>query len=211
MPKHPDEICESFAQNYVQTLDAKSAYETTYEVFDTSLLSDAKSVSRRASNMMRRKGVKQRISELLAQRSMATEERVRTEIENIAFSKITDIVEFGEVEDVDEEGNIVKEQFLRLKDSKEIPAAAARAIKAVKQTANGITVEMHDKLSALGTLAQTHAGLQKVSESSKADAETPTLVLFSTEEGLPTEHLEDLRMREDVALATQDDEESDDG
>lgn len=211
MPKHPDEICESFCQNYVQTLDTKSAYEATYSVFDTGMLMDAKAVSRRASNMMRRKGVKQRISELLAQRSMATEERVRTEIENIAFSKITDVVEFGETEDVDDEGNIVKEQFLRLKDSNEIPAAAARAIKAVKQTANGITIEMHDKLNALTTLAQTHAGLQKVSADEKAGAETPTLILFNSDEGMPTEHIEDLRKREDYVDAVDVDEVDDGG
>lgn len=219
MPKHPDEITELFCQNYAQLLDAKRAYTATYSQFDTGMLSDEKAVSRRAGNMMRRRGVKPRISEILAQRSIATEERVRTEIEQIAFSCITDVVEFGshEVAVTDKEGNAVTDadgdavmesvQYVNLKDSADIPARAARAIKAVKQTANGITVEMHDKLSALSTLAQTHSGLQRVSDGEKKGAETPTLVLFNADDPTSKAALEDLQRREDYEDAIQTDEE----
>ncbi|WP_299933637.1 terminase small subunit [uncultured Pelagimonas sp.] len=222
MPKHPDEISELFCQNYVQVLDAKKAYEATYSQFDTGMLTDKKAVSRRAGNMMRRRGVKGRISELLAQRSMATEDRVRTEVEQIAFSNITDVVEFGtkEIAVQDKEGNPVTDAngdlvmdsvpFVHVKDSSEIPAYAARAIKAVKQTANGITVEMHDKLSALTTLAQTHAGLQRVGEKDKAGAQTPTLVLFNADDPNSQAALQDLQKREEYEDALEADQDEED-
>jgi hypothetical protein len=212
MGKHVDALCEEFAQAYAQTLDAKAAYEHVYEKFDPSFFSSKhRSVGRRANNMLRRKGVKDRINEILAQRSMASESRIRSEFENIAFSKITDVLEWetNPYQADAGEGDGSPQPRLILKDSSQIPAHVQAAIKTIKQTPNGIAVEMHDKMAALQKLSITHKGLNS-SDGTGDDDDVPVLTLFNTEDGDPTAQLEDLQQREDMAMVMERGEEDED-
>lgn len=215
MGKHPDTMAEAFCQAYAQMLDAKKAYIHVFSNVAGDFFDANGGVGRRHENMMRRKGVKPRINELLSQRSMASESRVRHEFEAIAFAKITDVVTWETKELLDDEGVPVVDDagnqqmvsHLQLIDSDELSPKVSASIKSIKQTKYGLAIEMHDKLAALNKLALTHPALQGNKTGGDGDDDVPVLTLFNSENGDIQAALEDLQNREDLAAATQDDEE----
>ena len=85
-------------------------------------------------------------------------ERITAELVKIAFTKITDIVEWGESVPVanEETGEIKFVQGIKLKASAEIPEINAAAIAKIRQAKDGtISIEMHDKIGALEKLGRS--------------------------------------------------------
>lgn len=168
----PDELSEQFCAHYVNTLNSAEAFRRTHKPFipeQLEAMSDHE-VARRGGSFMNRKGVKDRIRELMQERSNVSVERVTDEYEEIAFANIKDFAEWSEGE-------------LTLIASEDIDERKARAIKSIKQTQYGLAIEMHDKMGALEKLGRRFKKLHRPDKGEgDKDKPTPTLMLFNADD-----------------------------
>jgi len=114
----------------------------------------------------------ERISELMEDRKQRTDidaDRVLSELAAVAFSNITDLLTW----DAD---------CITFRMPDDIPPDAVRAVAAMKNDRWGITVKLHNKLSALKLLGD-HLGLF-TGEAGKEEKEYPKLhIVFNRGEG----------------------------
>lgn len=182
------DIDEVFCQNYIaEGLDFDKAYRTTYEKFMPEKLAamSEREIKRKTGDVQRRKGVKDRISFLIKERSNVSAARITDEYEEIAMSNIADFVEWTD-------GSV------SLKDSESIDREKARAIKSVKMTQHGVSIEMHDKMGALDRLSRRFSQFSKTEALDVSDdAEEPTLVLFDTSDTKQIEAVDEMKRRAD--------------
>lgn len=120
--------------------------------------SKAKRLDQAGYELLKKPEVREYLSELLRPHleHMHDEvERTLREIRNIAFSRISDVLTWGETQlKVKDDGSLVPYHSIRFHDPDEISSAALSAIAQISQTRAGLKVRMHDKLSALDKLAR---------------------------------------------------------
>ena len=87
------------------------------------------------------------LSEKVEEKILLTVERITDEYARIAYSDITDVVEFDGTK-------------LTIKPSKSLPKHVTAAIREIKHTKEGISIRFHDKIPALDALAR-HKGMFK--------------------------------------------------
>jgi phage terminase small subunit len=115
-----------------------------------------RSARQRAHEMLQRDDVQARIGELLRVRAKEADlaaDDVIGQYKAIALADITDVVSWcNDVETSADGKTIIMKGVVFSRPSHELPPHVRAAIKAVKQTANGVQVEMHDKGGALAKL-----------------------------------------------------------
>lgn len=114
--------------------------------------------------------IKQRVRELVEEaaiRTTITVARVLEELACIAFFDIGDVVEFGMVEQapLKSPGRRRKPDpsFVKIKNSKNLPPHVRRAVAKVRKGIHGVSIEAHNKLTALGMLGD-HLEMWKKTE-----------------------------------------------
>jgi phage terminase small subunit len=98
-----------------------------------------------------------------SQRTELTQDMVLQELRSIAFTRITDVVEWGEtmVKQVDAGGESINVPFtgIKLKNHKDISEYALPAVAKIREDkSGGLLIEMHNKVQAL-TLLGKHLGM----------------------------------------------------
>lgn len=146
-----------FCVIYSRCLNATKAYKKAYSCsYETAMVN--------GSNLLRNAKVKEQIGKLNA--TQFNKEFIKKSLIqkylDIAFSDISDYVEFGqkEVQEVDEEGNpklddegkpvTYKYNYVSFKDSNEVDGTL---ISEVSQGKNGVSVKLQDKMKALQWLS----------------------------------------------------------
>ncbi|GLX68316.1 terminase small subunit [Paenibacillus glycanilyticus] len=103
------------------------------------------------------------IQQAIAERSKRTQitaDRVLKEYANIAFSNMTDFLKVEERTGRDEVGNPIYYKTVTILNTESIDKDKVRAISEIKQTRDGITIKLHDKIGALDSIAR-HLGMFK--------------------------------------------------
>lgn len=130
-----------------------------------------------------------------AQRTEITAERVLQELAKIGFANIADylkvstnerVVEYKDVED--DEGNVTQTpifdfvQAVQLYDTEDVERAKLDAVAEIKQTKDGVTFKLHDKVSALEKMGR-HLGMfkDKIIHSGSVDVHNPYADLTTEE------------------------------
>lgn len=139
-----------FCDEYLLDLNATAAYQRAgYKGSDATARPSA-------SKLLTNHNIQSRIAELQAERSQRTQinaDRVLKEIAHVAFADISDVVTWTE-----NSVSVIGSKDLKPK----VTAAIAEMVMSETQTESGVTrqikVKMHDKLKALGKLAD-HLGL----------------------------------------------------
>ncbi len=134
---------ELFIQEYLVDMNATQAYKRAGYAVKNDNVAHAS-----AQRMLRNATVKKEIErqiDLRKRKLKVTAEDVIDELIKVGFTNITDVVN-------------VKEGFVIAKDTDTLTENQQRAISEIKQTESGITIKMHNKLSALKLLGQ-HLGI----------------------------------------------------
>lgn len=134
-----------FADEYLIDLNATRAYRKAYP----SVKRD-ETAAQAGSRMLRNVKVAAYIQERMQERQKRTEitqDRVLQELAAIAFAKATDYAE-------------VKDECVKVKDTKELDEQQIRAIAGIKEGKFGIEVKLNDKEKALELLGR-HLGMFK--------------------------------------------------
>ena len=133
---------ERFAVEYVRTMNATEAYQIAYPE------SERTSASTSANRLMKNERVKKLIRgyrEMLAKQFQIDSQALVDEAKKIAFGDISDVVSWTGVS-------------AQARNSEDLPRSVTGAIKAVKQTKDGIEIVMHDKMAGIAKLG-AHLGL----------------------------------------------------
>ncbi|MCX4025065.1 terminase small subunit [Endozoicomonas sp. SM1973] len=90
-----------------------------------------------------------------------TADRIEKELAKIAFSHITDVIDWREItlesnEDEPNHSAAIACQSIRLKDSDTLSPEVTATIQEISQTAHGVKVKLYDKLKALELLGRRH-------------------------------------------------------
>ena len=134
-----------FADEYLIDLNATRAYRKAYP----SVKRD-ETAAQAGSRMLRNAKVAAYIQERMQERQKRTEitqDRVLQELAAIAFAKVTDYAE-------------VKDECVKIKDTKDLDEQQIRAIAGIKEGKFGIEVKLNDKEKALELLGR-HLGMFK--------------------------------------------------
>lgn len=134
-----------FADEYLIDLNATRAYRKAYP----SVKKD-ETAAQAGSRMLRNVKVAEYIQERMQERQKRTEitqDRVLQELAAIAFAKATDYAE-------------VKDECVKIKDTKDLDEQQVRAIAGIKEGKFGIEVKLNDKEKALELLGR-HLGMFK--------------------------------------------------
>ena len=134
-----------FADEYLIDLNATRAYRKAYP----SVKRD-ETAAQAGSRMLRNVKVAVYIQERMQERQKRTEitqDRVLQELAAIAFAKATDYAE-------------VKDECVKIKDTKDLDEQQIRAIAGIKEGKFGIEVKLNDKEKALELLGR-HLGMFK--------------------------------------------------
>ena len=134
-----------FADEYLIDLNATRAYRKAYP----SVKRD-ETAAQAGSRMLRNVKVAAYIQERMQERQKRTEitqDRVLQELAAIAFAKATDYAE-------------VKDECVKIKDTKDLDEQQIRAIAGIKEGKFGIEVKLNDKEKALELLGR-HLGMFK--------------------------------------------------
>lgn len=134
-----------FADEYLIDLNATWAYRKAYP----SVKRD-ETAAQAGSRMLRNVKVAAYIQERMQERQKRTEitqDRVLQELAAIAFAKATDYAE-------------VKDECVKIKDTKELNEQQIRAIAGIKEGKFGVEVKLNDKEKALELLGR-HLGMFK--------------------------------------------------
>lgn len=134
-----------FADEYLIDLNATRAYRKAYP----SVKRD-ETAAQAGSRMLRNVKVAAYIQERMQERQKRTEitqDRVLQELAAIAFAKATDYAE-------------VKDECVKIKDTKDLDEQQTRAIAGIKEGKFGIEVKLNDKEKALELLGR-HLGMFK--------------------------------------------------
>jgi len=114
----------------------------------------------------------ERLKRARSKRTQITADRVLEELATIGYSKITDYLEVVEKEVVvgykkDDKGQYDYEQpiirtkkVVEIKETEEMDSEAIKAVSEIKQGANGISLKLYDKPSALEDIGR-HLGMWK--------------------------------------------------
>lgn len=138
---------KAFCQNYIQCLNATAAYLQAYNCSN-------ETAQRNSSDLLRNTEIQDCISQLQAESSLRTEvtqDKIIKELAHLAFSDLTNLVEF-------EEGNV------KIKSSKKLTRDVTSSIKKFTVTRRfnkqektetvETTIEVHDKIRSLDKLMQ---------------------------------------------------------
>ena len=134
-----------FADEYLIDLNATRAYRKAYP----SVKKD-ETAAQAGSRMLRNVKVAEYIQERMQERQKRTEitqDRVLQELAAIAFARATDYAE-------------VKDECVKIKDTKDLDEQQVRAIAGIKEGKFGIEVKLNDKEKALELLGR-HLGMFK--------------------------------------------------
>ena len=134
-----------FADEYLIDLNATRAYRKAYPSVKRN-----ETAAQAGSRMLRNVKVAAYIQERMQERQKRTEitqDRVLQELAAIAFAKATDYAE-------------VKDECVKVKDTKELDEQQIRAIAGIKEGKFGIEVKLNDKEKALELLGR-HLGMFK--------------------------------------------------
>lgn len=134
-----------FADEYLIDLNATRAYRKAYP----SVKKD-ETAAAAAARMLRNVKVAEYIQERMQERQKRTEitqDRVLQELAAIAFARATDYAE-------------VKDECVKIKDTKDLDEQQVRAIAGIKEGKFGIEVKLNDKKKALELLGR-HLGMFK--------------------------------------------------
>lgn len=134
---------ELFIQEYLVDMNATQAYKRAGYAVKNDNVAHAS-----AQRMLRNATVKKEIErqiDLRKRKLKVTAEDVIDELIKVGFTNITDVVN-------------VKEGFVIAKDTDTLTENQQRAISEIKQTDNGVSIKMHNKLGALKLLGQ-HLGI----------------------------------------------------
>lgn len=134
-----------FADEYLIDLNATRAYRKAYP----SVKKD-ETAAAAAARMLRNVKVAEYIQERMQERQKRTEitqDRVLQELAAIAFARATDYAE-------------VKDECVKIKDTKDLDEQQVRAIAGIKEGKFGIEVKLNDKEKALELLGR-HLGMFK--------------------------------------------------
>ena len=124
-----------------------------------------------AGRLKKNEGVQRRLSELtgkIEERALVSVERLSQEYARLAYSDITDVVEFDG-------------RKMTLKPSASLSPDVTAAISEVRHTKEGIVVKFHNKVAALDALAR-HKGMFKENIDLKITVSLADLVNQSYEE-----------------------------
>lgn len=103
-----------------------------------------------ANRLIKNEPIQSRIAEIQgrgAARAAASVERIVEELEKIAFSDVTDVLE-------------IRGRRVIVKDTRNLPREVTGAIAGIKKTKAGIEVRFHNKAAALDALAR-HKGMYR--------------------------------------------------
>lgn len=134
-----------FADEYLIDLNATRAYKVAYPAVKRD-----ETAAQAGSRMLRNVKVAAYIQERMQERQKRTEitqDRVLQELAAIAFAKATDYAE-------------VKDECVKIKDTKDLDEQQIRAIAGIKEGKFGIEVKLNDKEKALELLGR-HLGMFK--------------------------------------------------
>ena len=134
-----------FADEYLIDLNATRAYKVAYPAVKRD-----ETAAQAGSRMLRNVKVAAYIQERMQERQKRTEitqDRVLQELAAIAFAKATDYAE-------------VKDECVKIKDTKDLDEQQIRAIAGIKECKFGIEVKLNDKEKALELLGR-HLGMFK--------------------------------------------------
>lgn len=135
-----------FCLLYLQYFNATKAYREAYPevTYNTARTEGAK--------LLAKPCVKTELTRLKAELQqdmyMSVKDLVK-EYAKQAFADITDFVEFGQTEYIDEGGMQRKRSYVLLKDSEEVDGTL---VQEVKQGRDGVTIKLHDKQRAMEAL-----------------------------------------------------------
>jgi len=140
-----------FCVYYIKYFNATKAYQKAYEC-------DYITANTNGPRLLVNARIKreiQRLKEGKLNRVMLSEDDIFQKYIDIAFSDISDYVEFGQKEmivDKDEEGNpvMIEVNYVDFKDSNEVDGTL---ISEVSQGKNGVSVKLQDKMKALQWLS----------------------------------------------------------
>lgn len=175
---------ENFCLAYLETGNASEAYRRAYDAENMGV----NALNREASLMLDNPKIAQRLSELTEKATtdaVMTKRRAMERLSLIAETNITDILEFDQREVQTDDGP-VRETIWRMKDSDEVAATAAVAIKSVTMTKFGPKIEMHDKLNAMQQLAKLQGweAAQKHDHTSSDGSMSPKQAIELTDDQL---------------------------
>lgn len=155
MPLTPKQ--EAFALAYVQLGNASEAYR---QVYNAQNMKPA-SVNRKAKELLDHGKISARVAEVMAaavSSVVLTRQQALERLTLMAETRITDIVEFEtiQVESMGKDGKpeMKGETVWRMKESAELQARAAAAIKSVTMTKFGPKIEMYDARGAIEQLSK---------------------------------------------------------
>jgi phage terminase small subunit len=144
---------ERFAQALAQLKTAQEAYiEAGY-----------KPNRGNASTLKSKQIIRSRVREILDTteiRADVSPEKVLRELGRIGFADIRRAVKWRRIKRTAEDGEVIEDNEIIIKDSDELDEDTAAAISQVSQTRDGIRVRFHDKNAALTELGR-HFGLFK--------------------------------------------------
>lgn len=135
-----------FCLLYLQYFNATKAYREAYPevTYNTARTEGAK--------LLAKPCIKTELTRLKAELQQDMYMNVKDLIKEYAkqaFADITDFVEFGQTEYIDEGGMQRKRSYVLLKDSEEVDGTL---VQEVKQGRDGVTVKLHDKQRAMEAL-----------------------------------------------------------
>lgn len=168
---------EIFCLEYLKDLNGKqAAIRAGYS---------EKTAQEHSSRMLTNVKVQARIQglkEKRAERCEITADMILNELAAIGFSKITDYLKVEDIEDEeteDEEGNSTKKtlRVVTIFKTDEVDAKKSLAISEIRQTKEGISLKVHDKIKALELIGKHIGFFEKDNEQSKVNFPAPQIIL----------------------------------
>lgn len=153
---------ELFCRLYTNgKLTAEQAY---YKAGHTAKTKNQQTITRRIANILKKPNVVERLNQLEEKKYRKLElsaERIEQEYMAIAFAKVSDAVEWGELKmpvGKDAKGEIIYRDvfYVKPKGMDDMEGVTMSAIKEISMTQSGPKIVMHDKLSALSMLAKRY-------------------------------------------------------
>lgn len=163
---------EIFCLEYLKDLNGKqAAIRAGYS---------EKTAQEHSSRMLTNVKVQARIQvlkEKRAERCEITADMILNELAAIGFSKITDYLKVEDIED--EEGNSTKKtlRVVTIFKTDEVDAKKSLAISEIRQTKEGISLKVHDKIKALELIGKHIGFFEKDNEQSKVNFPAPQIIL----------------------------------
>lgn len=150
---------KQFCNEYLIDLNATRAYKAVYKSCKKDETARANS-SRMLTNANIQQYIKEKQNDL-QQRTEITQDMVLKELAKIGFAEVTDYAE-------------IKDSFVNIKDTSDIPKEKVGAISSIEQGNFGIKIRLNDKLKALELMGK-HIGMFKEKEENKPTTETSQL------------------------------------